>query len=176
MYDKSRVPKSATANPGISLVLPAWNEEAIIADAIREADQALGQLSVEYEILVVDDGSSDATASIVQSIASSKPHVRLIQHQQNIGYGAALRSGFDSATMPLVAFTDADCQFELRELDRLIVLARDYDVVCGYRIDRKDTFLRCLYSRVYNVLVRSLLGTKVRDVDCALKVFQTFRS
>ncbi|TWT50224.1 Undecaprenyl phosphate-alpha-4-amino-4-deoxy-L-arabinose arabinosyl transferase [Rubripirellula amarantea] len=155
----------------ISLVLPAWNECEVIERAISEADLALRQVASDYEIIVVDDGSTDGTDQLVQKVASSNPNVRLVRHDPNQGYGAALRSGFAAADKELVVFTDADCQFDLTELDRFVLLSRRYDVVCGYRIDRKDTALRCLYSKVYNLLVRVLLRTGVRDVDCAMKMF-----
>jgi 4-amino-4-deoxy-L-arabinose transferase-like glycosyltransferase len=157
--------------PSISLVLPAWNEAEAIQRAIGEAVEALSGLTDDYEIIIVDDGSEDATAELVTQAAQVNGAVRLIRHESNIGYGASLRDGFAAATKDLVAFTDADCQFDLQELDRLVFLARSYQVVCGYRIDRKDSPLRCLYSRVYNVMVKTLLGTGVRDVDCAMKMF-----
>lgn len=157
--------------PSISLVLPAWNEATVIADAVHEADAALRQVTDCYEIIVVDDGSTDQTADIVDAIAGQNDSVRLIRHTPNQGYGAAIRSGFAAAEKDLVVFTDADCQFDLTELDRFVLLAERYDIVCGYRIDRKDTALRCLYSKVYNLLVQTLLGTGVRDVDCAFKLF-----
>ncbi|MCC9599153.1 glycosyltransferase [Stieleria sp. JC731] len=160
------------ASESISLILPAYNEEAVIATAISEAVTALQKLTTHYEIIVVDDGSSDRTAAIVEEHAQRNSSVRLVRHSPNRGYGAAIRSGFAVATCDFVAFTDADCQFDLNELDRLLFLSRDYDVVCGYRIDRQDSFLRCFYSKVYNVLVRCLLGTEVRDIDCALKLFR----
>lgn len=156
----------------ISLVLPAFNEEQVIAQAVCEADDALSALTDDYEILVVDDGCVDKTVEIVAAIAATRPRVKLIRQPRNLGYGAALRRGFDEATKQLVGFTDADCQFDLRELDRLVLLARDYDIVCGYRIDRQDPALRCFYSKVYNHIVRALLGTGVRDCDCALKLFR----
>ncbi|SMP65468.1 dolichol-phosphate mannosyltransferase [Neorhodopirellula lusitana] len=166
-------PKSDTTDsaPSLSLILPAWNEAEVIATAIAEANAALQQVTGEYEIIVVDDGSTDATAAIVSSLAGQNEHVRLVQHSPNQGYGAAIRSGFAEAQNDLVVFTDADCQFDLTELDRFVLLAKRYEIVCGYRIDRKDNALRCLYSKVYNLLVRALLGTGVRDVDCALKMF-----
>ncbi|KAA5543716.1 glycosyltransferase family 2 protein [Roseiconus nitratireducens] len=157
--------------PSISLVLPAWNEAEVIQTAIAEADAALRQVTGSYEIIVVDDGSTDETAAKVREAAATNSAIKLIQHSPNRGYGAALRTGFAAAEMERVVFTDADCQFDLNELDRFVLLSRDYEVVCGYRIDRKDTPLRCLYSKVYNLLVRCLLGTGVRDVDCALKMF-----
>ncbi|MEQ8788232.1 MAG: glycosyltransferase [Pirellulaceae bacterium] len=157
---------------GISLVLPAYNEQETIQQAIQEADDALAALADDYEILVVDDGSGDETAAIVRREAETRPAVRLLQQPRNLGYGAALQRGFAEAAQPLVAFTDADCQFDPRELNRLVLLAEDYDIVCGYRIDRQDPWLRKLYSTGYNVLVRLLLGTGVRDCDCALKLFR----
>lgn len=164
-------PHTHSKNRSLSLVLPAWNECEIITAAIREADAALRKITDTYEIIVVDDGSTDGTAELVLQAAEFNPAVKLVRHSPNRGYGAALRSGFAAASMDLVGFTDADCQFDLTELDRFMLLSQRYDVVCGYRIDRKDTPLRCLYSRVYNLMVRTLLGTEVRDVDCALKVF-----
>ncbi|QDV71135.1 Undecaprenyl phosphate-alpha-4-amino-4-deoxy-L-arabinose arabinosyl transferase [Rosistilla carotiformis] len=165
--EDSFVPVAAS----LSLVLPAWNEAEVIESAIKEADHALAGLTDCYEIIVVDDGSSDNTAGLVAQAAAENPKVRLIRHQTNQGYGASLRSGFQAAQHDLVVFTDADCQFDLTELDRFVLLSRRYDIVCGYRIDRKDTALRCLYSRGYNQLVRLLLRTQVRDIDCALKMF-----
>ncbi|WDQ15568.1 glycosyltransferase family 2 protein [Rhodopirellula sp. P2] len=155
----------------ISLVLPAFNESAVIATAIDEASSALSGLATKFEIIVVDDGSSDETAKIVREIMTTNDHVRIVQHRDNQGYGAAIRSGFAAANHALVVFTDADCQFDLTELDRFALLSERYDIVCGYRIDRQDTSLRCFYSKVYNSLSRILLGTGVRDVDCALKMF-----
>ena len=165
-------PQPFTQNkPGISLILPAWNESEVISTAIAEADTALRGITDRYEIIVVDDGSTDNTGALVEQAAEANPAVRLVQHQPNQGYGASLRSGFAAANMELVAFTDADCQFDLTELDRFVLLSQHYDIVCGYRIDRQDTALRCLYSKVYNQLVRLLLRTGVRDVDCAMKMF-----
>jgi 4-amino-4-deoxy-L-arabinose transferase-like glycosyltransferase len=163
--------KQQPYRPSISLVLPAYNEQAVIEQAMTEAVTALAQITDDFEVLVVDDGSSDLTAEIVTRAAQRFPQVQLLRQEKNLGYGAALRRGFAEATKELVGFTDADCQFELKELDRLVFLARDYQIVCGYRIDRKDSWLRCMYSAGYNMLVRVLLGTQVRDCDCALKLF-----
>ncbi|NOY40626.1 MAG: glycosyltransferase [Planctomycetes bacterium] len=154
----------------VSLVLPAYNEQEVIVQAVQEADEALSSLTDDYEILVVDDGSTDDTAAIVEGLTEQYGHLRLLRQPKNFGYGAALRRGFEEATKELVGFTDADCQFDLNELSRLVMLSRDYQIVCGYRIDRQDPFLRCFYSNVYNTLVRTLLGTRVRDCDCALKL------
>jgi dolichol-phosphate mannosyltransferase len=156
----------------LSLVIPAYNEEAGIRQAIEEADQALAQLVAEYEIIVVDDGSQDRTAEIVTDISRSRPRIRLLRHRENQGYSAALRTGFEAAAFKRVAFTDADCQFHLTDLGPLLSVADQHPVAVGFRMDRQDPPSRRFYSWGYNVLVRTLLGTGVRDCDCALKVFQ----
>jgi len=156
----------------LSLVIPAFNEAAVIAQAIAEAEASLAGRFAEFEILVIDDGSYDDTAGVFQRVRDSAPHTRLIRHGFNKGYGAALRTGFEAARFPLVAFTDADCQFDLTELGTLVALADDYPIVAGYRLDRKDTAKRRFFSWGYNRMARTLLGTRVRDVDCALKVFR----
>ncbi|HKB06477.1 MAG TPA: glycosyltransferase family 2 protein [Gemmataceae bacterium] len=156
----------------LSLVMPAFNEEAGIADAVTEAHDSLRRLVYEFELLVVDDGSKDRTAERVHEVASGRPQVRLITHAKNLGYGAALRTGFEAARFELVAFTDADGQFHLDDLDDLIELTHRYPVAVGRRVDRQDPWRRRFLSWGYNVLARVLLGTGVRDVDCALKVFR----
>ena len=156
----------------LSLVIPAYNEEAGIRQAVEEADRALAQLATDYEVIVVDDGSADRTAEIVQEAAEGRPQIRLLQHHRNLGYSAALRTGFEAAAYERVAFTDADCQFHLADLASLISLTERHPIAVGYRLDRKDPWSRRFFSWGYNVLVRALLGTGVRDCDCALKVFR----
>ncbi len=158
--------------PSLSLVLPAYNEEDTIRQAIQEAVVALRPITSAYEVIVVEDGCTDRTADIVRGEAAQNANVRLVEHPRNLGYGAALRNGFLAAEKDLVAFTDSDCQFDLTELRDMIPLASDVDIVCGYRIDRKDPALRLFYSWGYNKLVGMLLGSPVRDIDCALKIFQ----
>src|SRR5262245_23174055 len=162
----------ATARTGLSLVIPAFNEAAVIARAVAEAETALEAHFERFEVLVVDDGSSDDTAAEVRRSLPDAPHTRLLRHPANRGYGAALRTGFEGAKFDLVAFTDADCQFDLTDLAKLTALAAEYPIVVGYRADRKDPWKRRFLSWGYNVLARVLLGTRVRDVDCALKVFR----
>jgi glycosyltransferase involved in cell wall biosynthesis len=158
-------------NRQLSLVIPAYNEAAVISQAVREAEAALASLFETFEILVVDDGSLDQTAQIVEDLLPFATHTRLIRHDVNKGYGAALRTGFEAARYELIAFTDADCQFDLTDLCTLTSLASFYPIVVGHRFDRKDTWQRRFFSWGYNRLARTLLGTQVRDVDCALKVF-----
>jgi dolichol-phosphate mannosyltransferase len=156
----------------LSLVIPAYNEEAGIRQAIAEANDALAGLAEEYEILIVDDGSSDQTAAAVKEVAACRPWVRLLRHPENRGYGAALWTGFQAAHFDRVAFTDADCQFHLDDLAFLLPLTNQYPIVVGCRVNRQDPRLRRFASWGYNTLVRLLLGTRVRDCDCALKVFR----
>lgn len=157
---------------GLSLIIPAYNEEAVIAQAIAEADASLAAVAPEFEILIVDDGSRDGTAAAVRAAARQRPKVRLLRHAVNQGYGAALRTGFQAACHDRVAFTDADCQFDLADLARLVPLTDQHEVAVGYRLDRQDPWRRRFFSAGYNLLVRALLGTGVRDCDCALKVFR----
>jgi len=155
----------------LSLILPAYNEEAGICQAVAEACDALAELTRDYEILVVDDGSRDDTVALVAEMAATRPQVRLLRHERNRGYGAALRTGFAAARFERVAFTDADCQFHLADLGRLLPLSDRYPLVVGWREARQDPWRRRFLSRGYNLLTRTLLGTRVRDCDCALKVF-----
>jgi dolichol-phosphate mannosyltransferase len=156
----------------LSLVMPAYNEAAGIADAVAEAHEALVGLGYEFELIVIDDGSTDGTGATVAELAALWPRVRLLTHSTNLGYGAALRTGFDAARFDLVAFTDADGQFFLDDLEDLVTLARECPVAVGRRVDRKDPWRRRFLSWGYNVLARLFLGTGVHDCDCALKVFQ----
>jgi dolichol-phosphate mannosyltransferase len=155
----------------VSLVLPAYNEAEGIGRAIAEADAAVASLAEDYELLVVDDGSRDGTAEVVRRLQPAYPRLRLLEHGHNRGYGAALRTGFVAARFDRVAFTDADCQFHLDDLAHLLSLSDHCPIVVGYRVGRQDPWRRRFFSWGYNRLVRALLGTRVRDCDCALKVF-----
>jgi dolichol-phosphate mannosyltransferase len=157
---------------GLSLVIPAYNEVAGIGLALAEADTALARLGRPYEILVVDDGSTDGTADAIRRSQETSNAIRLLRHPRNLGYGAALRTGFESAGHPLIGFTDADRQFDLADLTLLLEQVERHAIVVGYRIDRQDPWRRRFLSWGYNRLVWTLLGTGVRDCDCALKVFR----
>ncbi len=154
--------------PSLSLVLPARDEARNIGAALERARLVLGRLCKEYEILVVDDGSRDATAAI----AARFPEARVLRHPSGRGYGAALRTGLAASRMEWIAFTDADLQFEIAELERLLAVADAADLVIGVRAPRRDPWRRRLLGAVWNALVRSLLGLPVRDVNCAFKLLR----
>lgn len=163
-------PRPAPLLPGLSIVLPCYQEEANVADAIRAAESAAARTSEEYEILVVDDGSTDATAEIAARFVDGSGRVRLLIHSHNRGYGAAVRSGIDAAAMPWVLLTDADLQFDLRELEDFVMLTRSADLVAGRRVLRQDPLPRRINGAAWNWLMRTLFDLPVRDVDCAFKL------
>jgi glycosyltransferase involved in cell wall biosynthesis len=162
--------------PRLSYFFPAHNEEANLRGLVEEALEMLPGLADSFEIIVVDDGSRDATGRIADELAAAHPGVvRTVHHPTNLGYGAALRSGFRAAGSDHVAFTDGDRQFRVADLGRLIdrLAEPDHpDVVVGYRIKRADPLVRTLYARAYRLANRIFFGLKVRDVDCACKLFR----
>jgi glycosyltransferase involved in cell wall biosynthesis len=156
----------------LSIVLPAYNEQANIAQAVQRASEVATRYCAEHEIVVVDDGSSDATAAIVRELASQDATVRLVQHEHNQGYGGALKSGFLAASLDLVFFTDSDNQFDLDEIGPFLNLIDSVDVVAGYRIKRSDPLVRRVNAKAWNYLVRAMFYVPVRDIDCAFKLFR----
>jgi glycosyltransferase involved in cell wall biosynthesis len=156
--------------PGLSIVLPCFDEAENVADAIRYARAAAAASALDYEVIVVDDGSGDATAEIAAAFAAADERVRLVLHAVNRGYGDALRSGIAAARMPWIFLTDADLQFDLRELEAFVPLAAAADLLVGRRAQRRDPLVRRLNARAWNWLVRTLFAIPVRDVDCAFKL------
>ncbi len=156
----------------LSIVLPAYNEEANIATAIQRVRSVASRLCSSYEIIVVDDGSTDSTGTIVEAIATTDRKVRLIRQDRNVGYGEALRAGFLAARLDLVFFTDADLQFDLEELEAFLPWIDRVHVVAGYRLKRQDSRMRRFNAKLWNFLVRGLFYVPVRDIDCAFKLFR----
>jgi glycosyltransferase involved in cell wall biosynthesis len=162
--------------PRLSYFFPAHNEEANVRALVDEALETLPGLAESFEVIVVDDGSRDATGSIADELAAAHPGiVQAVHHPTNLGYGAALLSGFRAARHDLVAFTDGDRQFRVADLGLLTErLAADDrpDAVVGYRIKRADPPIRTLYARAYRFANLVWFGLKLRDVDCACKLFR----
>ena len=156
----------------MSVVFPAFNEEGNIRCTVETIVKVLPKVAMSWEIIVVDDGSSDATVLICDDLKARYPEVEVIRHGQNRGYGAALKSGIMSAKYDLIFFSDSDGQFDLRDLQQLICWSKDYDIVAGYRAKRHDPLHRRINALGWNVLVRLVLGIKIRDIDCAFKLFR----
>jgi putative flippase GtrA len=157
----------------LSVVLPAYNEEEIIATTIVTALDILDSWHIDCELLVINDGSTDRTGEIVAELATRHQQLHLINHSGNQGYGAALVSGFQAAAKELTFFMDSDGQFDMRELRSFFPFIGSYDAVLGYRMNRQDSWMRKFNAWGWKVLVSMILGTKVRDIDCAFKLFHT---
>ena len=173
--DRARMDLTAEPSPrvpGLTIFFPAFNEEAIVEQTIRGAVRAGAEVADDFEVVVVDDGSRDGTAGVVEKLAAEDPHVRLEKHDRNRGYGAALRTGFATARKDLVFFSDADGQFDLSELPLLLAALPEAPVVVGYRIKRSDPPHRLFIAKTYNLIVRAVFGLRVRDIDCAFKLFR----
>jgi glycosyltransferase involved in cell wall biosynthesis len=156
----------------LTVVLPCHDEEDNVVSAIGDARVAAGQAAEEHEIVVVDDGSSDATGRLAAAAAAEDPRVRVVVHEHNRGYGAALRSGVAAARCDWILLTDADLQFDLSELVRFVEPARTHDVVVGYRLVRMDPLMRRVNAYAWNRLVGQVFDLDVRDVDCAFKLIR----
>lgn len=163
-----------TSDHRLSILLPAFNEEANVEEAIRRVTAAAERLCRQHEVVVVDDGSTDATAALVRATAAKDPRVRLVSHDHNRGYGEALRTGFRAARLDLVFFTDADNQFDPEDLERLLPWIDKVDVVAGYRLNRQDRLTRRINGWAWNRLVRLFFYVPVRDIDCAFKLFRRY--
>jgi glycosyltransferase involved in cell wall biosynthesis len=173
-------PNSPVRVAALSYFFPAHDEAGNIEGLVDEALLELGRIAERFEIIAVDDGSTDGTGAIADRLAVTHPEVvRVVHHPANLGYGAAVRSGLAAARYPLICFTDGDRQFRVADLARLTARlepaadgADGADVVAGYRIKRADPALRLAYARAYRAALRVFFGLRVRDPDCACKLFR----
>jgi glycosyltransferase involved in cell wall biosynthesis len=156
----------------ISVFFPCYNEGNNIGKLLTNSLKFLPTISYEYEVIVVDDGSSDSTLKIAQKFSRENPHVKTVHHENNKGYGAALRSGFEKCSNDYIFFTDGDNQFDITEMTKLLPYIKDYDIVTGFRLKRKDNFIRKINEFSFNRLVRLLFGLKIRDLNCAFKIYK----
>ena len=156
----------------LSIILPAFNEAANIRHVVEEAYRTIPTLTPIFEIIVVNDGSKDGTGDICDQLVEEFPDVRIVHHPRNRGYGAALKSGIERARYDIIFFTDSDRQFDLKEVAALLEETDAYDIVAGYRARRQDPPYRLLFAWGWNILVRIVLGVRIRDIDCAFKAFK----
>jgi glycosyltransferase involved in cell wall biosynthesis len=168
---KDKTTKETSMN-SISIAMPAYNEEENIREMVADVIATLSAINREYEVIVVDDGSRDQTAQVVTELAQEYPQVRLVRHEKNQGYGAAVFTGLTSAIKDLVFFTDADRQFDLQEITKLLDEIGPADLVVGYRAPRRDPFMRRLNGWGWSWLVTVLFGYTARDIDCAFKLMK----
>jgi glycosyltransferase involved in cell wall biosynthesis len=168
---------AATPRPRLTFFFPAYNEEENVEETVRRALEEIGPLvGGSIEVLVVDDGSTDRTAELADALAAADARIR-VHHQENRGYGGALRSGFAGGRGEVIGFSDGDLQFDLREFSRLLDRLDDparqrVDGVIGWRIKRRDPPHRIIIAKTYNAIVSVVFGLQVRDIDCAMKVFR----
>lgn len=162
-----------TSSPSLSIVLPALNEEGNIERAVRSSASAVAPLVSDYEIVVVDDGSRDETPEILKRLEEEMgSNLVVVTHETNLGYGTALRAGFDAARGRFIFYTDADNQFDLRELEGFLPEMEDVDAMLGYRVGRQDGAFRLMVSKGYNTLASIAFGMRVRDLNCSFKLFR----
>jgi glycosyltransferase involved in cell wall biosynthesis len=158
---------------GLSVFFPAYNDSGTIASMVVTALLAARTLTPDHEVIVVNDGSRDATPRVLDELARIYPEVRIVHHQVNRGYGGALRSGFAAATKEVVFYTDGDAQYDPSEMVLLWQrLTDDVDLVNGYKISRSDPLHRIVIGRLYHHTVKTLFGLKVRDVDCDFRMMR----
>ena len=156
----------------ISVFFPCYDEQENVGRTVEKAILVLEKLNADFDVTIVDDGSSDDTGRIADEIAGRDDRVKVVHHRHNLGYGAALRSGFEAATKELVFYTDGDGQFDMSEMPPLLELMDQYDIVSGYRLDRKDSVMRKINGWCWTKLVCLLFGLKIRDIDCAFKLYK----
>jgi glycosyltransferase involved in cell wall biosynthesis len=158
---------------GLSVFFPAYNDSGTIASMVIRAVQAASELTPDFEVIVVNDGSSDATAEVADELARTYPNVRVVHHPRNRGYGGALQTGFRSATKELIFYTDGDAQYDPAELEVLWAkMNAGTDLVNGYKISRSDPLHRIVIGRLYHYIVSILFGLTVRDVDCDFRLMR----
>ncbi len=156
----------------LSVFFPCFNEQDNVERTVKSALDCLTSLNIDYEIIVVDDGSKDKTGQIADRIAAENKNVRAVHHGVNRGYGAALQSGFKAATKEYVFYTDGDGQFDIKELPSLFKYMADYDIVTGFRIKRQDNLIRKINAFCWTTMVNLLFGMRIKDIDCAFKLYR----
>lgn len=156
----------------ISCFFPMYNEEGNIESVVRQAVAVLEKRTEEFEIIIVNDGSADRTRELAEKLARADRRIRVVNHPKNLGYGAALKSGFTACRYEIIFQADGDNQFDLAEIDRLLPFIKENDFVIGYRVERKDPFYRKAEANLYRFLLALLFGLNLKDANCAFKLFK----
>ena len=156
----------------ISVFFPCYNEEKNLESLTNSILNFLPAISDQYEVIIVNDGSRDRTGEIAEALSKKNHHVKVFNHETNLGYGAALKTGFKNAKLDYIFFTDGDNQFDIKEIEKFIPFCQEFDVVAGYRINRRDNFMRRLNATSFKMFVRMLFGLQIRDLNCAFKLFK----
>ena len=156
----------------LSVFLPAFNEEENIKKTTLNVKNVLKEISESWEIIVVDDGSTDNTSELVKDLSKKDKRIRLVRHSKNKGYGGALKTGFKSAKYPWVVFLDSDGQFDFSEVKKFIEKSKGVDLVLGYRLKRSDSLSRKLFTWGWNLFPKIILGLKARDYSCGFKMIR----
>ncbi|UCD27902.1 MAG: glycosyltransferase family 2 protein [Planctomycetota bacterium] len=156
---------------GLSVFFPCYNEEANVERTTLAALEVCRSITDDFEIIIVDDGSKDRTGELADQLAEQHEKVRAIHNRPNRGYGGALQAGFGAAQKEWVFYTDGDGQFDFKELPKLLDLLDKYEIVSAYRLNRNDPTIRRINGWGWSMLCNLLLGMKIRDIDCAFKIF-----
>jgi glycosyltransferase involved in cell wall biosynthesis len=154
----------------LSVFFPAYNEEANVRATTEGILRVLPDVADRFEVLIVDDGSMDATGAIADQLAEANPFVRVVHHPTNRGYGGAIRTGLYNCRYELISFVDSDGQFDFGEVPQFLAASQDNDLVIGYRVQRQDSRLRTINARAWGMLIQFVFGLRVRDIDCAFKL------
>jgi len=162
--------KSVTKLPSISAFFPCLNEEKNIQPLVEQLATILPKVAKKFEIIIIDDGSTDKTPRIAQQLSSDLPYVRTITHPSNRGYGASLHSGFEAAQYDWIFFTDGDLQFDVSELQKFLPHTQKFSVIIGYRIKRAEGNLRAFNAKMFRLFIDTLFRVHVKDIDCACKL------
>lgn len=158
--------------PELSVVMPAYNEEKGIEEIVRESAEVLDKICSQWELIIVNDGSKDKTEEILRKLEGEVKNLKIVSYYPNKGYANALREGFKVAKYSYIFYTDADGQFDLTEIKNYFPLIYENDMVVGFRIKRNDPLIRKFTSKVYNLMQKFYLGIKVKDINCAFKIFK----
>ncbi len=156
----------------LSVFFPCFNESSNIPIFVQKTADFLPKICKKYEIIIVNDGSSDDTIDVVKNLQKNYPYLKLVNHKKNLGYGEALKTGFKHSLYDWIFFTDGDLQFDITQLENFIQHTDEYSVIIGYRTNRADGALRSLNAKLFKIYIDLLFRVHVKDIDCAFKLLK----